>query len=95
LVPCEASHEIHRLTPALSGRWRRSLSSNPRRVVSHDKGPTVLKGDLALFPGVLPAEDLVYERDRDRAFTYRGRNALDVAATHVTDGEDARPRRLE
>jgi len=33
-------------------------------------------------------EHLMYERDGDRSFSDRGRDALDVAAVHVADGED-------
>src|SRR3954470_4816585 len=44
---------------------------------------------------LLLAQHLVYERDRNRTFAYRGRHPLDIAAADVAHRKDAWPARFE
>ena len=73
--------------------WAESGVRN-RPVAASGLGARGLK--FSLEPqAFLLVQHLVNERDRDRAFADRGRDALDVAAAHVADREDAGPARFE
>jgi len=61
------------------------------------RNPQAVRRFLAalLERGPLVGEHPIHERDRDRALPDRGRHTLDVAASHVADGEHSGKTRFE